>query len=53
MEWVQDLQLPNGVASKTVVSPQRVSGQRLGVRRGPPALGAHTAEVLAEWKVKT
>ncbi len=50
MEWVQDLQLPNGVASKTVVSPQRVSGLRLGVRRGPPALGAHTAEVLAEWK---
>jgi len=50
MEWVQDLQLPNGVASRTVVSPQRVSGQRLGVRRGPPALGAHTAEVLAELK---
>jgi len=50
MQWVEDLALPNGVASKTVVSPQRVSGQRLGVRRGPPALGAHTAEVLAELK---
>ncbi len=50
MEWVQELQLPNGVASKTVISPQQVSGRRLVVRRGPPALGAHTAEVLAEWK---
>jgi crotonobetainyl-CoA:carnitine CoA-transferase CaiB-like acyl-CoA transferase len=48
MEWVQDMALPNGVASKTVISPQRVSGQRLDVRRGPPTLGAHTAEVLAE-----
>jgi crotonobetainyl-CoA:carnitine CoA-transferase CaiB-like acyl-CoA transferase len=50
MEWVQELQLPNGIASKTVISPQQISGRRLGVRRGPPALGAHTAEVLAEWK---
>lgn len=50
MEWVQDMPLPNGVASKTVISPQRVSGQRLDVRRGPPALGAHTAEILAELK---
>ncbi len=48
MEWVQDMTLPNGVASKTVVSPQRVSGRRLDVRRSPPALGAHTAEILAE-----
>jgi len=50
MEWVQDITLPNGVASKTVISPQRVSGQRLGVRREPPALGAHTTEILAELK---
>jgi crotonobetainyl-CoA:carnitine CoA-transferase CaiB-like acyl-CoA transferase len=50
MEWVQDITLPNGVASKTVISPQRVSGQRLDVRRGSPALGAHTAEILAELK---
>ncbi len=53
MEWVQNLQLPNGVASKTVISPQHVSGQRLGVRRGPPALGAHTEEVLSELKDKS
>ena len=50
MQWVEDITLPNGVTSKTVISPQRVSGQRLGVRRAPPALGAHTAEVLSELK---
>jgi crotonobetainyl-CoA:carnitine CoA-transferase CaiB-like acyl-CoA transferase len=48
MRWVEDMTLPNGVKTKTVVSPQRVSGQRLGIRRRPPALGEHTAEVLAE-----
>ncbi len=53
MQWVEDITLPNGVASKTVISPQRVSGQRLGVRQGPPALGAHTQQVLAELKAAT
>jgi len=53
MQWVEDITLPNGVASKTVVSPQRVSGQRLGVRTGPPALGAHTQQVLTELKNAT
>lgn len=48
MQWVENLNLPNGTASKTVISPQRVSGQRLGVRCGPPALGAHTRQILAE-----
>lgn len=42
------MRLPNGVKTKTVVSPQRISGQRLGVYRNPPAWGGHTAEVLAE-----
>ena len=50
MQWVEDITLPNGVASKTVIFPQRVSGQRLGVRQAPPALGAHTQQVIAELK---
>lgn len=50
MQWVEDITLPNGVASKTVISPQRISGQRLGVRQPPPALGAHTQQVLSELK---
>jgi crotonobetainyl-CoA:carnitine CoA-transferase CaiB-like acyl-CoA transferase len=48
MQWVEAMTLPNGVASRTVISPQRVSGRKLGVRRGPPALGADTESVLAE-----
>jgi len=48
MGWVEDIELPNGVRTRTIVSPQRISGQRLGVYRNPPALGEHTAEVLAE-----
>lgn len=53
MGWVEDIRLPNGTPTKTVVSPQRVSGQRLGVRRAPPALGEHTAEILSELKVRS
>ena len=48
MRWVEDITLPNGVKSKVVISPQRISGTRLGVYRDPPALGEHTKEVLAE-----
>ncbi len=48
MQWVQPVTLPNGVATRTVVSPQHVSGATLGVYRRPPALGEHTAEVLGE-----
>ena len=53
MQWVEDIRLPNGVVSKTVVSPQRVSGEHLGVYRAPPALGQHTAEVLSEIGIKS
>jgi crotonobetainyl-CoA:carnitine CoA-transferase CaiB-like acyl-CoA transferase len=53
MQWVEDLALPNGVQTRTVVSPQRVSGARLGVYRHPPALGEHTAEVLSELGIKS
>jgi formyl-CoA transferase len=53
MQWVEDITLPNGVDTKTIVSPQRVSGQRLGVYRSPPALGQHTIEVLSEIGIKS
>jgi crotonobetainyl-CoA:carnitine CoA-transferase CaiB-like acyl-CoA transferase len=48
MRWVDDITLPNGTATRTLISPQQISGQRLGVYRNPPALGEHTDEVLAE-----
>lgn len=50
MGWVDEMTLPGGARSKVVISPQRVSGKRLGVYRNPPALGEHTEEVLAELK---
>jgi crotonobetainyl-CoA:carnitine CoA-transferase CaiB-like acyl-CoA transferase len=53
MGWLESITLPNGIASKTVISPQRMSGERLGVYRNPPALGAHTAEVISDIRLKT
>lgn len=46
MQWVEPVTLPGGIASKTLISPQRISGERLGVYRNPPALGEHTTEVI-------
>jgi crotonobetainyl-CoA:carnitine CoA-transferase CaiB-like acyl-CoA transferase len=48
MGWVEEMTLPNGVKSRVVMSPQRLGGERPTVYRNPPALGEHTAEVLAE-----
>ncbi len=52
MQWVEPVTLPGGTPSRTVVSPQRISGARLGVYRNPPGLGEHTAEILAEIGIK-
>jgi len=46
---VQPLSLPNGVETRTVAFPLAVPGWATGIRRPPPALGAHTEEVFAEW----
>ena len=46
MQWVQPLELPNGVADATFASPMRFSGEGLPVRLRPPALGEHNDEVL-------
>jgi crotonobetainyl-CoA:carnitine CoA-transferase CaiB-like acyl-CoA transferase len=46
MEWVQPLELPNGVRTRTFASPMRFSGERPAVTRRPPALGEHNEEVL-------
>ena len=40
--------LPDGRATKTVLLPLTLDGQRPGVRLNPPQLGEHTAELLAE-----
>ena len=46
---VHPLTLPNGVRTRTVGFPVTMSGYTLEIRRPPPALGAHTAEVFEEW----
>lgn len=51
MQWVEPISLPGNVDSKAIISPQQVSGQRLGVYRNPPALGEHTDEVINELRL--
>jgi crotonobetainyl-CoA:carnitine CoA-transferase CaiB-like acyl-CoA transferase len=46
MEWVQPLDLPNGIRTRTFASPMRFCGAGLPVRRRPPALGEHNDELL-------
>lgn len=46
MGWVQPLELPNGVVTRTFVSPVSFSGQPPVLDRRPPKLGEHNAEVL-------
>jgi crotonobetainyl-CoA:carnitine CoA-transferase CaiB-like acyl-CoA transferase len=46
MEWVQPLELPNGVRTRTFASPMRFSGEGQPVLRRPPGLGEHNDEVL-------
>jgi crotonobetainyl-CoA:carnitine CoA-transferase CaiB-like acyl-CoA transferase len=45
MKWVQPLTLPNGRETRTFASPIRFNGQGFPIRRTPPALGEHTAEI--------
>jgi crotonobetainyl-CoA:carnitine CoA-transferase CaiB-like acyl-CoA transferase len=45
---VEDVTLPGGARTKTVVSPVIMSGRTSGIRRGPPEIGQHSDEVRAE-----
>jgi crotonobetainyl-CoA:carnitine CoA-transferase CaiB-like acyl-CoA transferase len=47
MGWVQAIELPNGVRTRTFASPLRFSGQGPPVLRRPPALGEHNEEIFA------
>jgi crotonobetainyl-CoA:carnitine CoA-transferase CaiB-like acyl-CoA transferase len=47
MSWIQEITLPNGSGTRTFASPLRFNGEGFPIRRDPPALGAHTEEVLA------
>lgn len=46
MGWVEEMELPSGVRTRTFGVPVKVSGLDLSKRREPPALGANTKEFL-------
>lgn len=46
MGWVQPIDLPNGVRTRTFGSPVRMDGVGPAIRRRPPALGEHNDELL-------
>ncbi len=49
LQLVQPLTLPNGVETKTTAFPVLMDGFDFSIYREPPPLGAHNAEVEAEW----
>ena len=48
MGWVQPLTLPNGATTRTFASPLRINGAAPSIRREPPELDGHRAELLNE-----
>ena len=40
MGWIEEMELPSGVKTRTFGSPVKISGTSLAKRRDPPALGA-------------
>jgi crotonobetainyl-CoA:carnitine CoA-transferase CaiB-like acyl-CoA transferase len=49
MDIVREIALPNGAITKTVAFPISMAGYDPEIRRPPPKLGEHNAEVFAEW----
>jgi crotonobetainyl-CoA:carnitine CoA-transferase CaiB-like acyl-CoA transferase len=48
MQWVQPIDLPNGVETQTFGSPILFDGKATPIRRAPPALGEHNDEIFAQ-----
>jgi crotonobetainyl-CoA:carnitine CoA-transferase CaiB-like acyl-CoA transferase len=46
MGWVQQLELPNGVRTRTFGMPVRFDGDSSAIRQRPPALGEHNEDIL-------
>lgn len=52
MQWVQPIELPNGVKTRTFGSPVRFSLVETPIRLRPPALGEHNDEILGALQAK-
>jgi crotonobetainyl-CoA:carnitine CoA-transferase CaiB-like acyl-CoA transferase len=52
MGWVRELDLPNGVRTRSFGSPLRLDGQAPAIRTPPPGLGEHTEEIRARYGEK-
>lgn len=50
MGWIEEMELPSGVKTRTFGMPVKISGTDLRKRREPPALGAATGSVLGSAK---
>lgn len=48
MDWVQDLELPNGVQTRTFASPIRFNNRTAPITSRPPLLGEHNDEVFGK-----
>ncbi len=46
MGWVEEMELPSGVKTRTFGTPVKISGTNLAKRREPPALGADTEAIF-------
>ena len=46
---VREMELPNGVKTRTTAFPLQISDFEFEIQRPPPELGQHTEEVLDEW----
>ncbi|WP_027016015.1 CaiB/BaiF CoA transferase family protein [Comamonas composti] len=46
MGWVQAVELPNGMQTRTFGAPVRIDNQTQPIRTRPPALGEHNTEIL-------
>lgn len=46
MGWIQDLELPNGVKTRTFASPIRIDGNAPEIYRRPPALDEHRPSIV-------
>jgi crotonobetainyl-CoA:carnitine CoA-transferase CaiB-like acyl-CoA transferase len=49
MGWLHPVTLPGGARTRTFGSPLRLDGRAAAIGRPPPALGEHTAEILARY----